>query len=98
MNFRFSKSALVYSLIYLLLFIGSLIYARLFIKESPLAGIYMLILTFPWSFLTTILFFVFDITDVISTNTKFMMDTFYAIINTIIIYYLFYKREDQKSS
>ena len=98
MNFRFSKSALVYSLIYLLLFIGSLIYARLFIKESPLAALYVVILTFPWSFLTTILFFVFDITDVISTNTKFMMDTFSAIINTIIIYYLVCREKNQKSS
>jgi hypothetical protein len=98
MNFRFSKTASIYSLIYLLLFIASLIYAILFIRESPLAALYVVILTFPWSFLTAILLLVLDIYDVISTNMRFMMDTFYAIMNTIIIYYLFYKREDQKST
>jgi hypothetical protein len=56
----------------------------------------MLILTFPWSFLTIILLFIFDITDVISTNIKFVMMTFYAIINTMLLYYSFLKKERGK--
>lgn len=95
MNFRFSRTASIFSLIYLLLFIASLIYAILFIQESPLAALYVVILTFPWSFLTAILLLVLDIYDVISTNMRFMMDTLYATINAVIIYYLVCRGEKQ---
>jgi membrane protein implicated in regulation of membrane protease activity len=97
MNFRFSKLGTKCCFAYLALFIVALIFAKLTIEDSPLASIYIVALTFPWSYVITILLFVLDLIDSISTNVKLMMFVFYAIINATIIYYLFYKYEKRRN-
>jgi len=92
MLFRFSKLGIKYSLLYLALFLVAFIYAKLTISESPLSSIFIMILTFPWSYISIILLFVLNIIDTISTGTKLMMMLGYAIINTVILYYFIYKK------
>ena len=88
MNFRLSKLGTIYCLIYFSLFLAALMLAKLYIKETPFASIYIFILTFPWSYIVNILSFEVDLIDSISTNIKLMMFVFYAIINATIIYYI----------
>jgi len=98
MHFRISKLGTICCAVYLSLFFVALIFAKLTIKDSPLSAIYIGLLTFPWSYITIIILFILDTIDSISTNTKFMIFVFYAIINASIIYYLFDKYEKRRKN
>jgi len=98
MYFRVSKLGTICCVVYLSLFLVALIFAKLTIKDSPLSAIYVGLLTFPWSYIDTIILFLLGIINTISTNIKLMMLVFYAIINASILYYLFDKYEQRRNN
>jgi len=98
MNYGFSRLGAIFTGFYLLLFLVALIFAKLTIKDSPLAAIYIMILTFPWSFIwgcISIIFLFLNFNIPLSTNIKFLLFTFFAIINTIILYYFLSRKENK---
>ena len=97
MYLRLSKLGSIFCLIYFILFLLAFIYARFTINESPLAAIYIMILTFPWSYITTALLFFLNIIDTMSTSLKLIISIIFAIINASILYYLFDKYEKEET-
>ena len=97
MSSRISRLGTICGILYLLVFLIALGFAIIMIEDSPLAAIHILILTFPWSYIFTILLFVVGLNDSISINVSLMMFLFYAIGNASIIYYLFSKYEQRKN-
>jgi len=99
MNIGLSRLGAKFAGFYLLLFLVALIFAKLTIKDSPLAAIYIMVLTFPWSFIwgcISIIFLFFNFNIPISNNIKFLLFTFFAIINTAVLYY-FLSLKEKKS-
>ena len=97
MYFRLSKLGTLWCVVYLSLFLAAVIFAQLTIKDSPLAALYILIFTFPWSYISTALLFLMGLNDSISTNVSLMMFVFYAIVNATILYYLCFKYEKRRN-
>lgn len=98
MYFRLSKLGANFCLVYLALFLVAFIFAKLTISDSPLSALYIMILTFPWSYIDTIILFLLGVIDAISTNVKLIMLVVYAIINVTILYYLCYKYEKRRNN
>ena len=101
MNNRFSKLGIVCCSIYISLFLIALIITILFAEDSPLVGMYMFILTFPWSFIwgliIIILYFLLDVYDP-STNVSIIILTFFSIVNTVILYKICVKYEKRRNN
>jgi len=87
MKFQKSGIGLKYSTIYIVLVIAALIF-YIKVDSDGLSSLYIMLLTFPWSYLETILWAVLGVMDSISEFIKILTLIFYAIINTFIIYYL----------
>jgi hypothetical protein len=85
MKFQKSGIGLTYSTIYIVFVVFVLMF---YLKIDGLSSLYIMTLTFPWSYLETIVWFVLGVMDSISEFIKILTLIFYAIINTFIIYYL----------
>ena len=101
MNNRFSKLGIICCSVYLSLFLVALMITILAVKESALVAIYMIILTFPWSFIwgliIIILYFFLDVYDP-STNVSIIILSFFSIVNTVILYKICVKYEKRRNN
>ncbi len=71
---------------YLLLVLIALVFTLIVMKESALAGIYLLVLTMPWSFMTTALLDKLHIQDSIPIAIKLGILIAEAFVNASILY------------
>src|SRR4030042_3630128 len=88
-----SKKALIFVNIYVILVIAAFIFFISFISKDALASLYIMILTFPWSYLEAIIWTFLNVTDSISEITKISTLIYYAFVNTFILYYLVSRTE-----
>lgn len=83
-----SKKGIQFVAVYILLLIAAFIFAFFMITHNPskseFVGVYILILTLPWSLLGGILL---DYLGLLS-SVKFLDTIIYAIINSIILYFI----------
>ena len=95
-----SRLGLIISLIYILLVVGALSFAYFVITRTPgkseFVGIYIVILTLPWSIFSTILLDFLRIQDAVSLSTKFWISIGEAIINVLVLYFVGKKIEDHR--
>jgi hypothetical protein len=87
MKFQKSKIGLKFTTIYVALVIAAIVF-YLNVGNDGLSSLYIMILTFPWSYLETILWVILGVMDSVSEFIKILTLIFYAIINTFVLYYL----------
>jgi len=81
-----TKIGLTLVAIYATLAIAAYIFLVLQINDTPFAGIYITLLTAPWSFIETEVLDHFGVIDKISIATKNVSLVMYVILNALIIY------------
>jgi hypothetical protein len=81
-----SKAGLTVAKIYLLLVLAALVFAVIALKKTAFAGLYLMLLTIPWSFITTELLDSFHIQDSVPILVKLGILLLAAVLNAIILY------------
>jgi len=74
--------------IYLIAVIAALIFALFIATSSPFAGVYLVILTLPWSFILVAGLDFFGIQDVFPAIPRILFLMFGTIINAYCLYYI----------
>jgi hypothetical protein len=85
LNYK-KKFGLIIVLIYLIAVGLALLYFIKFREEDVLSGIFLMLLTTPWSYITAIVLMLISSGDSISTTMKLFFMILYTIINALIIY------------
>ncbi len=80
------KADLLIVKIYVAVFLTSLIFLILTLKTTPFAGVFVVILTLPWSIISTLLFDYLGIMDSIPTLIKIIVSILEASLNAFILY------------
>lgn len=83
-----SKTGLIFATTYLLLVLAALMFLFLMLRKTAFAGVYILVLTFPWSF---VIFWILDLLGVIDSVflvIKVLIFIICAILNASILYYM----------
>lgn len=78
----------VFVRIYLIAMFAALIFALLIASSSPFAGVYLVILTLPWSYILIAGLDYFGIQDVFPALPRILFLTFGSIINAYCLYYI----------
>ncbi|HUJ18129.1 MAG TPA: hypothetical protein VL197_09060 [Nitrospirota bacterium] len=81
-----SKVGLIIATIYLLMVSAALIFGVINLTKSAFAGLYLVVLTAPWSFILTGLLDYFRVQDSVPIIIKFIFLLFFAFINAGLIY------------
>ena len=74
--------------IYLVLVVIAFVIYLYLYKKTALAGLYLIILTFPWSILATTILEFLGLLNKLSVQLIILTSIFYALINSIILYYI----------
>lgn len=87
MNERFSwgiKFVIVYALLCMVAFIIVICPKA----NDGLSWLYIMALTFPWSYIEAILLLLFNMSDAITEATRLLSLAFFAAVNAAFVYYL----------
>lgn len=97
--------ALYIVITYVLLVIVGLAILIYFYEKSAFAGLYIGILTLPWSFIDTIVFDLLGIIDSLTLKIHIITTVMYSLINSFILYILisrssggWHKREQRRQT
>ncbi len=83
-----NKVGLAVVLIYILLVFAALIFAVVNLTKSAFAGLYLVVLTLPWSFAFAALLDKLGIQDSVPITLKLLTHVILAIVNASLIYFI----------
>lgn len=78
----------VFVRLYLIAMFAALIFALLIASSSPFAGVYLVILTLPWSYILVAGLDFFGIQDTVPVLLKILLLAICSIINAYFLYYI----------